>query len=253
MNNRLFREIETAREVGVEGFYISSSNFSERTLTVSYQCKPEKKTWKALLLSYLLAVKTHTQTPLAKLPTELIISLRSFLHYQDLELRVDIKFPDDYPYVEPSFSIPNHNNCVIPRYLRNVSVDHHFYGANFLPTFTLLTHYLPSIKKLCDIEPDEYETYGTYHCNCSRNSSICGPHRVEIYSPNSNWSNEYRIRVRGCGNPVNHYNSVMQLIPREFRDREQYYIMSRGRNVTERDDVQWKYTHCGEFFEVFLF
>jgi hypothetical protein len=187
------------------------------------------------------------------LPTELIIFLRSFFHYQDLELRVEIKFSDDYPYVEPVITIPNNQHRVLPRYLNNVSVDHHFYGADFLPTFTLLTHYLPSIKKLCDTEPDEYETYGTYNCNCYRNSSICGPHRVLLHSSDSNWSNEYRIRVRGCSKPVNHYNSVMQLIPREFRDREQYYIVSRGRNVTEREDIQWKHIHCGEYFEVFLF
>jgi hypothetical protein len=95
-----------------------------------------------------------------------------------LELVVEIQYPWEYPFGEPSFILHNERNYTLPRNVATFFAEQKFYGRGFSPAACLWNNFLPLIKEECERETDEDYGSGTRYYSPS-----CGAHRIMIHTP----------------------------------------------------------------------
>jgi hypothetical protein len=259
MIRKIHREIQEATVAGSKDFDVSLDNLKIRedgngkataTLSIPYKCRTFEilgpfRDWKFFLASYFVTIKRNLRPPVTDLPVEIILLLKPYLVSPCLELRVEIQFPSDYPFREPTFTLHNEKHYVLPKNIKVFFADKKFYFNDFSPAFSLCKNYLPFIKGQCEREIDEgFEIEGSY-------SSSCRPLTIRLHFPHKPQPVVHWKKVRQCGDPNNHYKTVMQAIPKEFREWNRHTIMFKN-EILSSHPSEWMTAGCGSEFDVYL-
>jgi hypothetical protein len=249
---RIQNEIREAAAAGIEGFQISIDNLSGSRLNIPFNCKTFETIaslcgWRLFLIAYFVTLKRNLRTPVTKLPVEIIRLLKPFLVSPCLALRVEIQFPPEYPFREPTFLLHNDRNYILPRNVTAFFAEQKFYGKNHSPACTLVNNYLPLIKEECEREIDEENETGDRYYRPS-----CAAHVIRMHILNKAFLSIRDKKVRYCHRPLNHYKTIMEAIPKEFRGKGCHRIMWENRDMTNSNDEDWRNVNCGDHFDVFL-
>jgi hypothetical protein len=259
MIRRILLETREASAAGMKDFHVSMDNLlihedgngkATASLSIPYKCKTFEilgsfRDWRFFLASYFVTIKRHLRPAVTDLPLEIILLLKQYLVSPSLDLRVEIQFPSNYPFEEPTFVLHNEKHYALPKNITVFFADKKHYFNQFSPAFSLCRSYLPLIKEQCEREMDEeYETEGNY-------SNSCRPHTIRLHFPNNPKPVVHWKKVRLCGNPNNHYKTVMQAIPKEFRGWNRHNILFKNESLSSHPS-DWMRSSCGSDFDVYL-
>jgi hypothetical protein len=254
MSERIQNEIKEAVVVGIPGFDVSVDRLivqeTGSTLYVPYQCRtfertPSFKDWKFFVTSFFVAMQRGLFPRVTDLPVEVIRLLKQYVVTPYFELAVEIQFPQNYPIKEPTFILHNLKNYNLPRNVTAFFAEQKFFGNRFGSAQTLATNYLPLIKEECERKIDEKNDIGEcYYRSC------CAPHCLKIRMPNKTDFVSRLKKVRYCLRPLNHYKTIMEAIPKEFREKDCHRIILNDRDM--KSDEEWRNVYCGSTFDIYL-